>query len=155
MGTAKCGNKDLSLVGKAEDTLEDPLLDGAEVFLDRRHQRIAGRVHHALNHSQERRSGKGRGFEPGIRDMEGWRVLGSAHNDYHGFLDVECVRWERYLVTKDGEAVFDRDACQRFMHEAAALPQRQCEALLQKFAAAELRGSLVQFADETPSPELT
>lgn len=82
-------------------------------------------------------------------------VLGSAHNDYHGFLDVECVRWERYLVTKDGEAVFDRDACQRFMHEAAALPQRQCEALLQKFAAAELRGSLVQFADETPSPELT
>lgn len=78
-------------------------------------------------------------------------IVGSDHNDYHEFLNVERVRWERYLVSRDGEAVVDRAACARFMHEAAALPLRQCEALLQKLSATELRGSLVQFEDETPS----
>ncbi len=75
-------------------------------------------------------------------------IIGSDHNDYHAFLDVERVRWERYLVSRDGEAAFDRAACTRFMQEAAGLPLRHCEALLQKLAAAELRGSLVQFEDE-------
>lgn len=75
-------------------------------------------------------------------------IVGSDHNDYHDFLDTERVRWRQYVATRDGEIVFDRAACIRFMHEAGALPLRQCEALLQKFAAAELRGSLVQFSDE-------
>lgn len=77
-------------------------------------------------------------------------IAGSAHNDYHDFLDVERARWRQHVVTKDGEAVFDRDACMRFMHEAAALPLRQCEAFLQKLAAAELRGPLLRFRDEPP-----
>lgn len=75
-------------------------------------------------------------------------IAGSDHNEYHEFRDAERARWSQYVVTKDGETVFDRAACVRFMHQAGTLPLRQCEALLQKFAAAELRGSLVQFSDE-------
>ena len=35
------------------------------------------------------------------------------------------------------------------MHEAAALPLRQCEAMIQKMAACELRGPILVFRDET------
>lgn len=77
-------------------------------------------------------------------------IVGSAHNDYFDFLDAERARWQQHVVARDGETVFDRGACMRFMREAAGLPLRQCAALLQKFAAAELRGPLVQFLDEDP-----
>lgn len=77
-------------------------------------------------------------------------VLGCDHNDYRAFHETERARWERHLVIRNGEAVFDHGSCERFMHEAARLPLRQCAALLQKFAAAELRGSLAVFADEDP-----
>jgi hypothetical protein len=78
-------------------------------------------------------------------------VLGRDHNDYHAFHESERTRWARHVVIRDGEPVFDHGACERFMHEAAALPLRQCAALLQKFAAAELRGALAVYGDEDPS----
>lgn len=78
-------------------------------------------------------------------------IAESAHNDYHDFREAEQERWQQHVVTKDGEIVFDHVSCMRFMHEAAGLPLRQCEALLQKMAATELRGPLLRFRDEPPS----
>jgi len=76
-------------------------------------------------------------------------ITGSAHNDYFEFLEEEQRHWARFVVIRCGESVFDRASCQSFMHEAAALPLRQCEAMIQKMAACELRGRTLVFRDET------
>lgn len=75
-------------------------------------------------------------------------ITGCAHNDYYDFREEERQRWARFVVTRGGEPVFDRVSCQSFMHEAAALPLRQCEAMIQKMAACELRGRTLVFRDE-------
>ena len=75
-------------------------------------------------------------------------ITGSAHNDYYDFREEEQRRWAQFVVTRCGESVFDRASCQSFMHEAAALPLRQCEAMIQKMAACELRGRTLVLRDE-------
>jgi hypothetical protein len=76
-------------------------------------------------------------------------VLGNAHNDYHEYWAEEQQRWSRFVVMRGDEAVFDRASCQSFMHKAAGLPLRQCEAMIQKMAACELRSCTLVFRDET------
>lgn len=75
-------------------------------------------------------------------------IAAAAHNDYFDFATAEQQRWSRFVREVDGESVFDREKCLGFMHEAAALPLRQCAAMLAKMQACELRGPTVQFRDE-------
>lgn len=75
-------------------------------------------------------------------------IAATAHNDYFEFTAAEQRRWSRFVREIDGEPLFDREKCLGFMHEAAALPLRQCAAMLAKMQACELRGPIVQFRDE-------
>lgn len=75
-------------------------------------------------------------------------IAATAHNDYFDFATAEQRRWSRFVREVDGESVFDREKCVGFMHEAAALPLRQCAAMLAKMQACDLRGPVVQFRDE-------
>lgn len=91
------------------------------------------------------------GLYPRLLEAFSWysgAVLGDAHNDYHDYCAEEQQRWSRFVVIRGGESVFDRTSCQNFMHEAAGLPLRQCEAMIQKMAACELRGRTLVFRDE-------
>jgi hypothetical protein len=80
---------------------------------------------------------------------EAWHWYSGAialmdENGYEEFADEERMRFPHLVKTGESEqaqqiAIFDHEDCATFMHEAAGLPMRQCEAWCVKTRAMELR----------------